>query len=61
MEIKLEKEVALVETVLFLESEPLDENSLSRITGLGREVIEEALETLAAECAASSRGLRGGG
>ncbi len=57
MEIKLDKEVALVETVLFLESEPLDENSLSRITGLARDVVEQALEGLAAECAGSSRGL----
>ena len=36
MEIRLEKEAALVETVLFLESEPLDEASLSRITGSRR-------------------------
>ena len=57
MEIRLDKEIALVETVLFLESEPLDENSLARITGLARDVVEAALEALAAECSASSRGL----
>jgi segregation and condensation protein B len=57
MEIRLEKEAALVETVLFLESEPLDEAALSRITGLARDVVEAALELLAEECAASSRGL----
>ena len=39
MEVRLDKEAALLETVLFLESEPLDEATLSRITGLGREVV----------------------
>lgn len=64
MEPRLEKEAALVETVLFLESEPLDENALARITGLSREVVEEALELLAECCAAPTRGvepLRSGG
>jgi segregation and condensation protein B len=57
MEVSLDKEAALVETVLFLESEPLDEAALSRITGLARDVVEAALELLGEECAASSRGL----
>jgi segregation and condensation protein B len=58
MEIKLENEAALVETVLFLESEALDEASLSRITGLSRDVIDGALELLVEECRASpSRGI----
>jgi segregation and condensation protein B len=57
MEVRLDKEAALVETVLFLESEPLDENVLSRITGLARDVVERALDFLVEECAASSRGL----
>jgi len=57
MEVRLDKEAALLETVLFLESEPLDEATLSRITGLGREVVDGALEILAEESAASSRGL----
>jgi len=57
MELKLEKEAALVETVLFLESEPLDEASLVRITGLARDVIEGAIELLREECLAASRGL----
>jgi segregation and condensation protein B len=57
MEIRLEQEAALVETVLFLESEPLDEAALSRITGLSRDVVEGALEILREECSASSRGL----
>jgi segregation and condensation protein B len=57
MEVRFEKETALVETVLFLESEPLDEAALSRITGLARDVVEAALELLGEECAASNRGL----
>ena len=46
MEVRLEKEAALVETVLFLESDPMDEAALSRATGLGQDVIEQALELL---------------
>ena len=46
MEVRLEKEAALVETVLFLESDPMDEAALSRATGLGQEVVERALELL---------------
>jgi segregation and condensation protein B len=57
MEIRLEREAALVETVLFLESEPLEETSLSRITGLSREVVEAAIELLQEESRAGSRGI----
>ncbi len=57
MEARLEKETAIVETVLFLESEPLDVASLSRITGLARDVVEAALELLVNECVAPNRGL----
>jgi segregation and condensation protein B len=57
MEIRLEREAALVETVLFLESEPLDEAALSRITGLASEVVEAALELLHEESRAGSRGI----
>lgn len=57
MEVRLEKEAALVETVLFLESESLDEAALSRITGLSRDVVEAALELLGEECRAASRGI----
>lgn len=46
MEIRLEKEAALLETVLFLESEPMDEAALSRASGLGIDVVERALELL---------------
>jgi segregation and condensation protein B len=57
MEIRFEKEAALIETVLFLESEPLDEASLSRITGLAGEVVAGALEILGENCSAANRGL----
>jgi segregation and condensation protein B len=53
MEVRLEKEAALVETVLFLESEALDEAALARITGLSREVIDGAIELLCDECRSS--------
>jgi len=46
MEVRLEKEAALVETVLFLESDPMDEAALSRATGLGQDVVVQALELL---------------
>jgi segregation and condensation protein B len=57
MEIRLEREAALVETVLFLESEPLDEAALSRITGLSREVVEAAIELLHEETRSGSHGI----
>jgi segregation and condensation protein B len=57
METRLEREAAIIETVLFLESDPLDEAALARITGLGREVVDGALELLAEEYSAQSHGL----
>jgi segregation and condensation protein B len=57
MEVRLDKEAALIETVLFLESEPLDEGSIARITGLSRDIVEKALELLVEEHAAPVRGL----
>ncbi len=57
MELRFEREAALLETVLFLESEPLDEAALARATGLDREVVERALEVLAEEFAGQSHGL----
>jgi segregation and condensation protein B len=39
-----DKTLALLETVFFLETEPIDENALMRISGLSREDIEKALE-----------------
>ena len=57
MEIRLEREAALVETVLFLESEPIDEAAISRITGLARDVVEAALDLLIEESSAPAKGI----
>jgi segregation and condensation protein B len=46
MELDLTKEAALLETVFYLESEPLDPASLSRISGLAEEIVSRALEVL---------------
>lgn len=53
----LEKESALIEAILYLESEPLDEASLARISGLGKEVITEALEALRIRCEKDDSGV----
>lgn len=42
----LQKECALIEAVFYLESEPLDENALAKITGLENEVVLRAIELL---------------
>jgi segregation and condensation protein B len=46
MESSLEKETALIEAILFLEADPLDEAALSRISGLGKPIVDRALEAL---------------
>jgi segregation and condensation protein B len=46
MEVMVEKETALIEAILYLESEPLDEAGLSRISGLSTDVIKLCLEIL---------------
>jgi segregation and condensation protein B len=53
----LEKETALVEAVLYLEADPIDENSISRISGLSRDVVTAALENLAARYSGNDSGL----
>jgi segregation and condensation protein B len=47
MELRLEKETALIEAILYLESDPVDEATLVRVSGLSREVVDAALESLA--------------
>jgi segregation and condensation protein B len=42
----MEKETALVEAILYLETEPVDAASLVRISGLSAEVIEQVIEIL---------------
>jgi segregation and condensation protein B len=46
MDLNLDREAALLETVFFLETEPLDIPALSRISGLGKDVVEAALDHL---------------
>jgi segregation and condensation protein B len=42
----LQKETALVEAILFMETEPIEETALSHISGLSKEAVQEALERL---------------
>ena len=54
---KLEKEVALLEAVLFLENDPVDIKYLTKITHFSFAVVEESLEQLKGVYAADNRGL----
>jgi segregation and condensation protein B len=53
----LEKETALVEAVLYLESDPIDENVISKISGIPKENVITVLEKLNERYAASDCGL----
>ncbi|HOX18652.1 MAG TPA: SMC-Scp complex subunit ScpB [Spirochaetales bacterium] len=53
----LSREAAIIETVLFLETEPLDLAALSRASGLGKDVVERALELLRDELSGPTHGL----
>jgi segregation and condensation protein B len=53
----LEKETALVEAILYLESDPVDEGEISRVSGLAKDVVKAALENLAAHYGAADSGL----
>jgi segregation and condensation protein B len=53
----LEKETALVEAILYLESDPVDEGAISRICGLSKEIVKAALDNLSERYAASDCGL----
>jgi segregation and condensation protein B len=57
MEFKMEKETALVEAILYLETEPLDEASLARISGLSKEVVDKVLELLKERYADEAHGI----
>jgi segregation and condensation protein B len=57
MEITLEKETALIEAILYLESDPLNEDNLSRISGLSRDAVKKALENLSERYKAADSGL----
>ena len=53
----LEKEVSLIEAILYLESEAIDEAAISRISGLAKNIVNDALAHLAERCAAADSGL----
>jgi len=57
MEIRLEKETALIEAILYLESDAVEENQLARLSGLSRDVVEKTLEALAEKYAREDSGL----
>jgi segregation and condensation protein B len=44
---ELEREVAIVEAILYLESEPIAESGIAKISGLSPEIVHRALEGLA--------------
>ena len=54
---ELEKETALVEAVLYLESDPIDEGAISRICEMPRETVKAVLEKLKERYAALDCGL----
>jgi segregation and condensation protein B len=53
----LETETALIETILYLEADPIDLAALSRISGLGKDAVEAALESLTERCALPNSGM----
>ena len=57
MSINLDKETALVEAVLYLESDPIDEGVISRISGISKETVKIVLEKIKERFASSDCGL----
>lgn len=57
MELSLEKEAALLEAIFYLNSEPLDENALVRISELSKDVVVEALSVLKEKYASENSGI----
>ena len=53
----LQKETALIEAILYMESEPVEEAALIRISGLSREIVKEALERLGERYSMGDSGL----
>jgi segregation and condensation protein B len=53
----LETETALIETILYLEADPIDIAALSRISARGKDVVEAALESLTGRCALPNSGM----
>lgn len=57
MEVNLDKEVGFVESVLFLDSEPLTVESISKITELSEDVVERCIEALKEKYTQESSGV----
>jgi segregation and condensation protein B len=54
---ELTQEKALIEAILYLESEPVDERRLAGVSGLSREVVRRVLAALEEDYAAEGRGI----
>lgn len=57
MTVNLDKEAALVEAVLFLESEPMAVDAIAQATELSKDVVNECIETLAEKYRAENSGI----
>jgi segregation and condensation protein B len=57
MDLHLDREMALIEAVLYLESGPVDEVFLVRVSGLARELVDQALGNLAEKYAREDSGV----
>jgi segregation and condensation protein B len=57
MDVHTEKETALIEAILYLEPDPPDEAGLCRISGLGKDVVLEALNALSERYAQADSGV----
>ncbi|WP_390620950.1 SMC-Scp complex subunit ScpB [Treponema pectinovorum] len=57
MDVNLEKEMGLVETVLFLDSEPLTLATISKISSLSQDVVEQCLEGLKEKYTSENSGI----
>jgi segregation and condensation protein B len=53
----IEKETALVEAILYLESEPIDEGAIARISGITKDAVKAALDNLSERYACAESGL----
>lgn len=53
----LSKETALVEAILYMESNPIDEAGLVRISGLSKEIVQETIGIIAERYAQSESGV----
>jgi segregation and condensation protein B len=53
----LEREQALIESILFLETEPIDAKGIARITDLAKEVVDEAVTLLRERYQAQDHGI----